>query len=52
MERRLKELGVTNIVLCGIATSIGEEGMARAAYERGFNVSFVDKIDFSQRSNR
>lgn len=42
LELRLKELDVTNIVLCGIATSIGVEGTARAAYERGFNVSFVE----------
>lgn len=42
LEQRLKELDVTNIVLCGIATSIGVEGTARAAYERGFNVSFVE----------
>jgi nicotinamidase-related amidase len=42
LEQRLRELGVTNIVLCGIATSIGVEGTARAAYERGFNVSFVE----------
>jgi len=41
LEQRLKGLGVTNIVLCGIATSIGVEGTARAAYERGFNVSFA-----------
>ena len=42
LEQRLRELGVTNIVLCGIATSIGVEGTARAAYEQGFNVSFVE----------
>ena len=42
LEQKLKELGVTNIVLCGIATSIGVEGTARAAHERGFNVSFVE----------
>ena len=41
LEDRLRELGVTNIVLCGIATSIGVEGTARAAYERGFNLSFA-----------
>jgi nicotinamidase-related amidase len=41
LEGHLKELGVTNIVLCGIATSIGVEGTARAAYERGFNLSFA-----------
>lgn len=42
LEQQLKRLGVTNIVLCGIATSIGVEGTARAAYERGFNVSFAE----------
>lgn len=42
LEQRLRELGMTNIVMCGIATSIGVEGTARAAYERGFNVSFVE----------
>jgi nicotinamidase-related amidase len=42
LEERLRELGVTNIVLCGIATSIGVEGTARAAHERGFNVSFAE----------
>ena len=42
LEERLKELGVTNIVLCGISTSIGVEGTARAAFERGFNVSFAE----------
>jgi nicotinamidase-related amidase len=41
LEQRLRALDVTNIVLCGIATSIGVEGTARAAYERGFNVSFA-----------
>ena len=41
LEERLRELEVTNIVLCGIATSIGVEGTARAAYERGFNLSFA-----------
>jgi nicotinamidase-related amidase len=41
LEERLRELGVTHIVLCGIATSIGVEGTARAAYERGFNLSFA-----------
>jgi nicotinamidase-related amidase len=41
LEERLNGLGVTNIVLCGIATSIGVEGTARAAHERGFNLSFA-----------
>jgi nicotinamidase-related amidase len=42
LEQRLKEKDVTNILLCGIATSIGVEGTARAAYERGYNVSFAE----------
>ena len=42
LEVELRRLGVTQIVLCGIATSIGVEGTARAAYERGFNVAFVE----------
>src|ERR1700744_6567616 len=42
LEKELKDRGVTNIVLCGIATSIGVEGTARAAYERGFNLSFAE----------
>jgi nicotinamidase-related amidase len=41
LEQQLKQLGVTNIVLCGIATSIGVEGTARAAHERGFNLTFA-----------
>jgi len=37
----LKQLGVTHIVLVGIATSMGIESTARSAHELGFNVSFV-----------
>ncbi len=42
LEEELKRLDVTGIVLCGIATSIGVEGTARAAYERGFNLTFAE----------
>jgi nicotinamidase-related amidase len=42
LDAELKRLGVTGIVLCGIATSIGVEGTARAAYERGYNLSFAE----------
>ncbi len=42
LDEELKRLGVTGIVLCGIATSIGVEGTARAAYERGYNLSFAE----------
>jgi nicotinamidase-related amidase len=42
LDEELKRLGVTGIVLCGIATSIGVEGTARAAYERGYNLTFAE----------
>ena len=38
LEARLKGLGVTQVVLAGVATSIGVESTARQAYECGFNV--------------
>ena len=41
LEVHLKQLGVTQIVLVGIATSMGIESTARSAHELGFNVSFV-----------
>lgn len=37
LERR----GITGIVLAGVSTSIGVEGTARAAAERGLNVAFA-----------
>lgn len=41
LDARLKGLGVTQIVLCGIATSIGVESTARQAYELGYNVTLA-----------
>lgn len=38
LDARLRELGVTQIVLCGISTSAGVESTARAAHEHGYNV--------------
>jgi nicotinamidase-related amidase len=38
LEAHLKSLGVTQVVLGGVATSIGVESTARQAYECGFNV--------------
>ena len=38
LEARLKTLGVTQVVLAGVATSVGVESTARQAYEFGFNV--------------
>jgi nicotinamidase-related amidase len=37
----LNKRGVTQIVLCGIATSIGVESTARQAYEAGLNVALA-----------
>jgi nicotinamidase-related amidase len=41
LDDELKKRNVTGIVLGGIATSIGVEGTARQASERGYNVSFA-----------
>ena len=41
LERRLKEVGVTQVVVCGVATSIGVESTAREAYALGFNVTLA-----------
>lgn len=41
LDLELRRRGVTQIVLCGIATSIGVESTARDAYEHGYNVSLV-----------
>jgi len=41
LDLHLRRRGVTNIVLCGIATSIGVEGTARSAQERAYNVTFA-----------
>jgi nicotinamidase-related amidase len=41
LELQLRRRGVTDIVLCGVATSIGVESTARDAYERSFNLTFV-----------
>jgi len=39
LEARLKALGVTQLVVVGVATSFGVESTARHAYELGFNVT-------------
>ncbi len=41
LEQHLRGLGVTHIVLAGVATSIGVESTARQAYELGFNVTLA-----------
>jgi nicotinamidase-related amidase len=41
LEAYLREQGVTQVVLVGVATSIGVESTARYANELGFNVTLV-----------
>ncbi|MCC8410504.1 cysteine hydrolase [Mucilaginibacter sp. UR6-1] len=41
LHEALQQRSITNIVLAGIATSVGVEGTARAAAELGYNVSFA-----------
>ncbi len=41
LDEELKKRGVTGIVLGGVSTSIGVEGTARAAFERGYNIAFA-----------
>jgi len=41
LETHLKNLGVTQVVIAGIATSLGVESTARQAYEFGFNVTLA-----------
>jgi nicotinamidase-related amidase len=41
LEQHLKALGVTQIVLAGVATSIGVESTARHAHELGFNITLA-----------
>ncbi len=41
LDRYLRGVGATQIVLAGIATSIGVESTARSAYDLGYNVVLV-----------
>ncbi|HEY2483139.1 MAG TPA: isochorismatase family protein [Caulobacteraceae bacterium] len=41
LEARLKTLSVTQVVLAGVATSMGVESTARHAHELGFNVTLA-----------
>lgn len=41
LEQRLKALGVTQVVVTGVATGSGVEATARQAYEAGFNVTLA-----------
>jgi nicotinamidase-related amidase len=41
LESRLRQRGVTQIVIAGVATGTGVESTARQAYEAGFNVTLA-----------
>jgi nicotinamidase-related amidase len=41
LEAYLKKLGVTQVVICGVATSIGVESTARQAHEHGYHVTLA-----------
>jgi nicotinamidase-related amidase len=41
LDDYLRQRGVTQIVLTGVATSIGVESTARSAYDLGYNVTLV-----------
>lgn len=42
LDMELRRRGIKTIVLCGIATNYGVESTARDAYERGYNIIFVE----------
>jgi nicotinamidase-related amidase len=41
LEARLRAIGVTQVVITGVATGTGVEATARQAYEQGFNVTLA-----------
>jgi nicotinamidase-related amidase len=41
LELQLRRRGITDVVLCGVSTSIGVESTARNANELGFNLTFA-----------
>ncbi|RUP08244.1 isochorismatase family protein [Hyphomicrobium sp.] len=41
LESQLKDRGVTQVVIAGVATGAGVESTARQAYEAGFNVTLA-----------
>jgi nicotinamidase-related amidase len=38
LDAHLRDLGVTQVVVTGVATTVGVEGTARAAHEHGYHV--------------
>lgn len=42
LDLQLRRRGITTLLLTGIATNMGVESTARDAYERGYNLVFVE----------
>lgn len=42
LDLQLRRRRITNVVLCGISTSIGVESTARDAWERSYNLTFAE----------
>ncbi|MGV9293916.1 isochorismatase family protein [Amycolatopsis sp. NPDC003676] len=55
LAEHLRELGVTQVVVCGISTAIGVESTARQAHEHGFHVTLpvdaMTDLDVSMHDN-
>jgi nicotinamidase-related amidase len=52
LDLQLRRRGVTQLVVCGISTSIGVESTARAAHERGYHLTLpVDAMTDSVAEN-
>jgi nicotinamidase-related amidase len=54
LDETLRSRGVTEVVLCGIATTAGVESTARQAHELGFNVALITDAmaDMSEEGHR
>ena len=54
LDLQLRRRGVTNIVLGGVATSLGVESTGRAGYDLGYNLTFAADAmaDFSPRAHQ
>lgn len=42
LDLQLRRRGIDTVLLCGIATNMGVESTARDAYERGYNLVFLE----------
>lgn len=42
LDLELRRRGVTTIILCGIATNFGVESTARAAFDQGYELIFIE----------